>query len=33
MTALKFVPEVLNHHLPIKEAANGKLYVKFVLVC
>lgn len=26
MTALKQVPEVLNHHLPIKEQANGKMY-------
>jgi len=32
MTALKLVPDVLAHHLPIKETTNGKLYDNFALI-
>ena len=28
VTALKYVPEVLHHHLPVKESSSGKLYVQ-----
>lgn len=28
VAALKYVPEVMNHHLPVKESAAGKLYVQ-----
>ncbi|KAL2111512.1 hypothetical protein VUR80DRAFT_9932 [Thermomyces stellatus] len=28
VTALKHVPEVMNHHLPVKESSSGKLYVQ-----
>lgn len=28
VAALKHVPEVLNHHLPVKESSSGKLYVQ-----
>lgn len=27
VVALKQIPEVLNHHLPVKESASGKVYV------
>jgi len=27
VVALKYIPEVLQHHLPVKESASGKLYV------
>ncbi|KAK3329534.1 Noc2p family-domain-containing protein [Apodospora peruviana] len=27
VVALKHIPEVLNHHLPVKESASGKVYV------
>ncbi|VBB71659.1 Putative nucleolar complex protein 2 [Podospora comata] len=28
MVALKLIPEVLNHHLPVKESAAGRAYVQ-----
>ncbi|PKS12777.1 hypothetical protein jhhlp_000988 [Lomentospora prolificans] len=28
VAALKYVPTVLNHHLPVKESSSGKLYVQ-----
>lgn len=28
VAALKYVPQVMNHHLPVKESASGKLYVQ-----
>ncbi|KAK0747934.1 Noc2p family-domain-containing protein [Apiosordaria backusii] len=28
MVSLKLIPEVLNHHLPVKESAAGKVYVQ-----
>lgn len=28
VAALKHIPEVMNHHLPVKESASGKLYVQ-----
>lgn len=28
IAALKNVPEVMNHHLPVKESSSGKLYVQ-----
>ena len=28
VAALKHVPEVMNHHLPVKQSASGKLYVQ-----
>ncbi|KAK5663586.1 hypothetical protein OQA88_4017 [Cercophora sp. LCS_1] len=27
VVALKYIPEVLQHHLPVKESSSGKLYV------
>ncbi|SPO02292.1 related to excision repair protein RAD4 [Cephalotrichum gorgonifer] len=28
IAAMKHVPEVMNHHLPVKESSSGKLYVQ-----